>query len=233
MSWLWQGTFTSILGALFMIACGALFALLKRRGSQWLGVALHGLIGCTLAAVCLFAFASFTALPQRTLLVTPENAETTLRAWLDSFGLSVKRESDPESHFALVVTLSNSTQVAITRPKRQQSYVMFQSLLAVSREHEAMLTRLSEDARDEVLRELVLELARARIGNVLQGPELLKSVRVVRSVPITSLSEESLARLLDEIDSGVQLARQAIVLSLYRRSRDTRATASTQPAQRR
>jgi hypothetical protein len=44
---------------------------------------------------------------------------------LDLFGMAVKKESDPESHFVLITTLHNGIPVYISRIKLFDRYMHF------------------------------------------------------------------------------------------------------------
>lgn len=220
MDWLWQGLITNWLSTLLIIGAGAGLALLKTRRPQWVSPVLYGLLGSGSVAIILVAFYGLAAIPKKQRpQTTPENVEANLRVWLDAFGISTRKVTDQDSHFALIVTLNNGTPVAIVRSKKLDRYIVLQSTLTISPEHKTLLDKLSNGQKMQIREELAVEMARAKIGFTIE-PSLepsLSGITLTRRVPITTnLAEDTFMERIDEIDEAVILARNTIVLALER-----------------
>ena len=117
-------------------------------------------------------------------------------------------------YFVLVVNLRNGTPVYISRAKPIDGYLLLQTTVSLSQEHQAIVSKLSREQAVRVSQELAQEMARSKIGFSLSGVPL-QQILVTRSVPITaSLTEETFARNLDEVDSAVMLAKATVSLAL-------------------
>lgn len=208
--WLWESVVGNIVSFLIIIGAGAAIAYLKRKASDWFGPILYGLVASAVTAVGLFAFAAFTALPRKQVLVTPENLETNVRMWLDDFGDSVKTKPDQSFHFLLSVTLANGNPVQIGRPKANEKYILVAGTVTLAEEHRKMLAQHPAPERDQITRELAIEFARANLDFSLNDP--LTKVEIDSRVPITpGLTEDEFMRHVTDVDRGMILANATIV----------------------
>ena len=215
MDWLWRGLFSNWVAYAVIIGVGAVLTFLRVKRPHWLNAVMYGLGGAALIAVIWVCAAGLAAVPRPLPQTTAENVEARIREWTDTFGLSVRKErAEPGVYFVLVANLRNGTPVYISRAKAMDGYLQLQAALSLSQEHQAIVSRLSKGQALRISQELMQEMARFKIGFSLSGVPL-QQIRVTRSVPITaSLTEETFARNLDEVDSAVMLAKATVSLAL-------------------
>src|ERR1700687_3490144 len=140
LGWLLQGLISNWLSALLILAGGALIAYLKKKSSSWLNPLVWGMAGCGLVAFMLLCFWGITAIPKsHPPDVTQGNIEQNLRAWLDDFALSTKKQDDSSADFVLVTTLPNGDPITISRQKGHPRYMVIQATVAMSPEHKTVI----------------------------------------------------------------------------------------------
>jgi hypothetical protein len=213
MGWLLQGLLSNWLSAVIILAGGALIAYLKQRSSSWLGPAVWGIGGCVLVAIALLCFWGIAAIPKtHPPDVTDKNIEQNIRGWLDDFGLSTKKQQDePTTIFTLVTTLPNGDPIAIGQLKTHPRYLTIQSTVTISPEHKSVIDKLSKVESDELVAQVNLEMARAKVSNIMTSP--LGSVVLVSRLPITSdLTEDEFMRHIDDMDSDISIVRDTVQL---------------------
>jgi hypothetical protein len=67
-----------------------------------------------------------------------------------------------------VVTLPDGNPLMVFRGKEKPGFLQMQCALVLSSEHLAMLSKLSKEQADDAMQEIVLEMARSRIGYIMQ-----------------------------------------------------------------
>jgi len=203
-----------------------MLALLKKKFPQWFPIALWGLIGCGLVAVIVVAFVLLTRIPRPAPEITATNVETNIRTWLDSFHLSSKKMDDPQSLFALVVTLDNGTRMVIARPKLLDRYIVLQSSITISQEDKAIFDGLPLEERAIFAARLSAELSRTGMGFTMDLAQ--NNITLTRRVPITSnLTEGTFMENFDEMDSAKILVLRTVVLMLLDAKRKINSTKSS------
>jgi hypothetical protein len=214
MDWqsLWQGVFVHWVAVALAAGGAALLALLKEKGQPWVtpilyGIGAFGLIMFSLIGIQLW----FTSSPAER--ITPENVESHVRNWLDTYGVAVARTTNDTTYFTFGVTLHNGIGVLVSRPRTRDRYLSLEARVDLSEEHKMMLTKMSPEDATRFMDEISLEIVRARIG-VTQIGTPLQAVTVQKTVPIRDLSEYLLANSLDEVDSDVNIIREAIRLAI-------------------
>src|SRR5438093_652453 len=115
MEWLLQNLVSSVVYAVLALGGGIVLAVLKKRASNWFSPVLYGLCACGLIAISILAFVAFTRIPKEPERITPENIETNIRVWFDHFGISTKRDTNPNAVFSIIATLDNKTPVQVAR----------------------------------------------------------------------------------------------------------------------
>lgn len=213
LNWLLQGLVSNWISAVIMLAVGALVTYLKKKSSAWLGPTMWGLGGCVLAGLVLICFWGVSSIPKnRPPDVTTDNIEKNVRTWLDDFGLSTKKEDDPATYFKLTATMPSGDPVTIARLKTHDSYVAVEALISISPEHKTVLDKLSPQEMTDFFNQLNMELARAKIGNIIQLPT---QITVVSRIPITSsLTEDEFVRCVDEVEFDIIIVRSMIQLKV-------------------
>ena len=196
-----------------VVGAGALLTFLKFKKPAWLNALMYGLAGSALVAVIFVCLVGLTAIPRGEDETTAKNVEGRIRAWADTFGMATKKDSRDDSFFVIILTLHSGTGVIIRRPKSRERYIEFDTNIAVSPEHEQIIKNLSEEQSQRIFEEVVLELARSKIGYSVSGPPI-SNMFLVKAVPVANLTEESFANDLDDIDSAQGLSIMAFRLAI-------------------
>jgi len=197
---------------------GIMLALLKRKKSDWVWTSpiLYGLAGSAFIAMIMFALMGRPMLSRQKPQTTPENIESNVKMWADNFSLGIQKQTDDKFSFLYAIALPSGRAVLVGRPVQRDRYLQFQGIMPISPEHEAILEKLSPPQLERFTDEVNIEMARSKMGFLLVGGPI-KGVIVTKAIPITnSLTEDSFVAYLDEIDSSMMLAREAIRLALLR-----------------
>jgi hypothetical protein len=148
--------------------------------------------------------------------ITPDNIDTFVRNWADSFSLGMQRvpERDaPDTRFALMITLPNTSHALVFVPNQRPKYLVVQATIVPSEDHVRLMTALSPDDREMLNEKVRLELSRASQQFSIQGN--FQSISVVKQLPIgLELSESTFIAAVDHVSVGQLLARDALVLGL-------------------
>ena len=175
-------------------------------------------------AVGALVWSAITTYRLSKLEVGVEDIESNVVRWSETFGFAT-RKGDPNTatYFSRVLTLTNGIPVTVVRPKEQGNYLVLASSLGLSPEHREKMLRLSASERTTVLRTVLLELARARIGYNISADNLVPTILVSKRVPITSqLTEAVFVDAVLELESALTLARESLVLKLEEEAEQAR-----------
>jgi hypothetical protein len=141
---------------------------------------------------------------------TPDNVESNIRTWLDTFNYSVRviKDNPPDIIFALEATNVYGQQLVILRPKARDNYIQLQMTAVPPLDYQNRFTKLSESDKKEYLGQVSLEILKARTHS-FNFVGLPKLVEVSHSIPITNdLNADSFIR---EVDTEIQ--NEMIVMS--------------------
>lgn len=209
-----QGLLTNWLSDAIVVGGGIVLAILKKRGSRWAGTIAYGFAGSAFLAIIVYAFTGHALLSRETPHTTPENIESNIRAWADKFSLGIQKETDDKYKFVYFVSLPSGRGVFVGPPKDREGYLQFQGNMTLAPEHIAYLKTMTPAQLERMQDEITIEMARAKIGFGVMVP--FKGIFVTKTVPITSnLTADSFTSDLDEIDSSMLLAREAIRLAFF------------------
>jgi hypothetical protein len=241
MDWLLQNLVSAFLWEiLLLVGVGTILGVLKAKWPNLAAKVLYGVIGATCVAVILFTFTGHSILAHQQSPTTPENIEANVRKWADSLGLGITRlpQSIPgqEIYFGVTVTLGNGNQLTVFRNKDKSGYLQIQCPLVLAPEHLAILNKLTKDEASSATQEVLLELARTKVGFQImtasgqpiipsgaltaQPIVLQQAIVLMEGVPIADLTEATFAQHIDEIDSAIALVRASTALTLQRYSRE-------------
>jgi hypothetical protein len=211
-NWLWQAaTWDWVLVPLG----GILLAYLRKKNPNWAGVLIYGLGGSAFIALIIFALMGRPMLSRPKPQTTTDNVEANIKTWADDLSLSVQKQTDNNFSFVVGIGLPSGRMVQVGKPKQRDRYLQFQGNMALGPEHLAFLKKMTLPQMERVSDEINLEMARSKIGFLIVGTPF-KGIVVTKGVPITSsLTEDSFAASLDEIDSSMLLAREAIRLAFF------------------
>ncbi len=208
-----QGIFASLLAELLLaLGVAALIAYLRAKRERWAGPALYGLAAFAMVFVIGFTITGRAPLSKPQPETTSENVESNIRAWSDDLGLGVtKQQPGSDADFLYMITLHSGRPVFVGRVKKREGYLQFTGTVTVSKLHQDLIAKLSPSQQNRFTEELLVELARSRIGYSISPPV----VTLVKSSPITAgFSEASFAGYLDELDSTLALCQEAIPLAI-------------------
>ncbi len=237
-SGLLQGIISDILYGLLILAGGLMLALIRSKWPDLAPKVLYGVFGVTCIAILWFTFTGHGVFSKQPSQTTPDNVEEYIRKWADNLGLGVTRmpQAIPlqQVYFGLVVTLQNGNPLTVFRGKEKSGYLQIQCPLRLSSDHLAILNKLTKDEANAATQEVLLELARTKLGfqmmtasGELVAPRataqpiiLQQTILLMKAVPIRNdLTEETFAQHVNEIDSAITLVRASTELTLQRYSR--------------
>jgi len=225
LDWLWQGlASTAVWEILLVLGGAAVLGYVKQKAPEHAPTLGYAALGALCVAILLFTFTGRPLLVQSQPTTTPDNVEEHIKKWADSLGLGVARDPSPSQDvfFGLVVTLKNGNAITVARTKAIPDYLQFQIQLNLSPDHQAIFSKLTKDQAKTVTEEVMLELARAKVGNFITlgspqtGSPITQSVLVVGNTPIEGLTKDEFIREINDIDEGVTLTRAATELALGR-----------------
>jgi len=149
--------------------------------------------------------------------VTTENIESKVREWVDAFGWSTKKISDDSFYFGFEIRLKNNFPLALVRPRDHAQYLTLLATVAVDPEQKQIWEQLSPADQNTFRRELSLELAKAKIGNIANLPN---TITIEKLMPITeTLTEASLVNAIQEVQFAMVLVGTTVTLGLERRKK--------------
>ena len=147
--------------------------------------------------------------------ITPEKIESKIRQWVDAFNLGIKKLSDPALHFGLEIRLQNNQPLNIFRMKEHPHYLTFVVRIKLSPEHKAGYEALADPQQKEIINEVALELARAKITSAIN---LADTSEIERLLPITNaLNEAGFINTIQEMALAMVLFGTAVARALDRR----------------
>jgi hypothetical protein len=218
--WDWRSFFNNMLSNLawwvVLLAGGAVLALLRFYWPLLAEPALYGFVGVTCVAILIFATTGRPIFSKQLPQTTPENVEANVRAWLDSFKISCKKETSPDTYFILLATLNSGNPIGIGRAKAQDRYLSFQARISLSPEHQGPMDRMTPAQIEHTLREITLEFFRTKTNYTLEGPPF-RAIVISKALLISArLTEDVFSGILDEMDSAVSMARVVTVMAIER-----------------
>lgn len=220
-NWLWQAaTWDWVLVPLG----GILLAYLRRKNPNWAGVFIYGLGGSAFIALIIFALMGRPILSKPKPQTTPDNVESNIKTWADDLSLVVQKQMDNNFSFVVGIGLPSGRMVQVGRSKQRDRYLQFQGNMPLGPEHLDFLKKITPSQLERISDEVNLEMARNKMGFLVVGSPF-KGIVVTKGVPITSsLTEDSFAASLDEVDSSMLVAREAIRLAFFHAGMTTPTT---------
>jgi hypothetical protein len=209
--------FGNILWDLVLIGIlGSGIAYLEKKKSEWAKPALYFVLtGCAILVIA-YTLVGHALLSQEQPQTTAENIESNIKTWADKFSLGIQKQTDDKYSFVYAISLPSGRGALVGRPKNREGYLQFQGDMGLGPERIEFLKKISPAQLEQISDEINIEMARGKIGFVIVGIPF-KGIVVTKAVPITSsLNEDSFVASLDEIDSSMLLAREAIRLAFIR-----------------
>jgi hypothetical protein len=176
---------------------------------------LYVMIGSVLMQAIIVAFWGIRALRFRQPDVITDNLESTIRGWLDGSGLSAKPVSDPTWNFGLLTTLPNGESIYVIQKKESPRFIAFQSSLAISPEHQAILKAMPIPHFEKLMQGVVLNVFLTKMALTIRTR--LSDVSFSSQLAITtSPMEDEFLEHLDDMDNAIIVAHDAISLAVER-----------------
>ena len=153
-----------IIGLIASAAWGGV-TFLAHIESVWTKPILLGACAATLVLLMTASLKVLTRLPARRLVPSTRNIESCVRQWLDNYKIAVKNDPSPESFFRLRITLDAGHQMTILRFRQEYSdYIQILCDLGIRGDNKKLLEQFTEKEIQQILFEMKMELARARVG---------------------------------------------------------------------
>jgi len=209
---------SNLAAALIVLISGSSLAILKIYLPMFATPILYGLAGGACVATVLFTLTGKAIFSRKQPETTLENIEVNIRAWLDNFHLSAKKEHLDNAHFCLLVVLNSGNGIVVARLNPTERYLTFQTRIGLATEHQIPIDAMIPQQRDRVMREIMVELAKTKVGFRLEGPPFRSILIMKTSFITTRLTEDAFLATLDEMDSAVNLAKLVTVMAIERYS---------------
>lgn len=207
-----------VASAVWSSLAGVAMIALNRLGPSWTHSIIYGLLTSLLVFLILLTWRVLKILPPSSDRTTADNIEMKLRSWLDRTQLTVQNSPTPETLFRLIVTTDAGRKVIVGRPKEgKPDYLHFRAEITTTEADRKELGLLSEGERNQLMNELKLELARARVG--YSGLTSLDGLVIFKSIPIThSLGEHEVILSIWEMEAVLNEVFTIGALAVQRKS---------------
>jgi len=143
---------------------------------------------------------------------TLENVEANIQTWSTDMGLTVTDVSSryPESLFAIHLVSSNGTSIVVEHPKERDRFLLFDADLEITdSEQKRAFLNLSEERRQDLLRNVMIEMNKLSIG-CMTRPTLTRTVDLQKAVLISGLTDDSFLNEMQGLNSAIALAGEVI-----------------------
>ena len=222
MDWLLHALVSRLVWEIILVAGGAGgLAYVRAKAPTAAPYFLYGIAGATCVAILIFTFTGRGFNSKSLAEVTPENVEENIKTWADHLAMSLERQNAPDGDFfSYVGRVHGGDPVEIFRAKEKSGYLQLKATIKLSREHEALLGKLSKHDSAQFLNGLSLEMARLRMSTSLEVAMNAKREPITviatlqKAVPIANLNEGYFADSFDEVTEAVAEVRAAINLDL-------------------
>lgn len=185
--WFWQGLLTNWLSAAIVFLGGIMLAFLKARGSRFTSPLLYGLVAVVLLTALILMVRVGGTLPVR-IPITPENADSNVRSWVERAGFSVKTEQSPDTYFTLHLTGISGSALDIYEPKKFSTYIFVTGNLAIAPEHNNLLDKMSNPEKQDC------GVGCVRYGQTRHEHDFGRRTSGTSSANLTSSSTRSIGR---------------------------------------
>jgi hypothetical protein len=155
-------------------------------------------------------------IPKPSPMPNEENIESYIRTWLDNHRMTITKDPSPATYFRYRIQLSpDNEQLTIFRMRDENpEYIQVYTDLGLKGEEgEQILSRFSQNEINQILFEIKLELARAKVGysGLVIPPTDFKIFR--RVLIHSTLKESEFISAISEVEAAIHL-----VLLIYLRA---------------
>ena len=182
--------------------------------------------GGVCVAILLFTFTGRPIFaPPPSASVTQDNVEEYIRHWADDLGMSIGPANEPNAYFSHTLVLSNGPAfpVVVFRSREKPGYLQFKAVVNVSPEHQAALSKMSEEQVSRIREQLNLDIGRANLGctfavitleNTQTHKTIIAGAMLQRGTPVPNLNEGLFGDNFDQLTRGVSLVGASIRMAL-------------------
>jgi hypothetical protein len=129
--------------------------------------------------------------------VTPENIESRIGEWLDSFSLGRRKLPNETAHFEFEVKSQTGIPIAVLRTKGHPHYITLVCKITLGEGHKPLFDKLPPLEKSRFIRRLKLEAAKAKIA--YSGDWNTGELAIEQRLPITNTFSE--ADLIDGLST--------------------------------
>jgi hypothetical protein len=219
LSWLWQNLLTNVVWVVLSLAGATVLGILRAKKPAAAAPILYGVGGLA----CLFVI-FFTATGHSVFSPTPTsqaNIEENVKKWVSNFGYGSQSvpPPTPDCDFAYQITPTVGVPIEVFRDKKSRpSYLQIETLIAVSPEHEAILSRITPAQALGVIEETEAEILRRRMAFAMSGQNAnhVQSITIIKSLPVEGLSQTGFGDGFDDVETAASLTRNLFLISLQK-----------------
>jgi hypothetical protein len=173
-----------------VLVTGGGLAWLRARKEKLAGPAIYAVIGIACASFVIFSWTGRSVLSQDTPETTAENIQTNVRQWADDVELGIRKLDDANYKWIVTITLRNGKFVDVGQPAKHSSYLLMRATINLTPDQMQAASSLDKTHADGLLRDILLELARAKVANTVHGPPLT-GIEINKAIPITTALTEA------------------------------------------
>ena len=181
-------------------------AWLFHEGYSWALPVFYGLVAACMALIAYFGFTLARRIPRSRVQPSLKNIEACVRTWLDNHKVAVKNDPHPECYFRFVITLDGGCILVVLRSKLDyQEYVQILCDLGIRGDEQKLLEQFSPREKVQIIGDMKLELARAKVGysGLADPPE---KFQLFQRVPIyPTLNEFIFMNMIGNVEAARNL----------------------------
>lgn len=182
-------------------------AYLIHEGYSWGPPLFYGLVAASVMVIAYFGFTLTKRIPKQKIVPSLDNIEECIRIWLDNHKVTVKNDPHPDCYFRYRITLDSGCYLTVLRSKSEYTkYVQIYCDLGIKTEQDKkVLEQFSEKEKAQIMFDVKVELARARVGysGLVDPPE---NFQLCQRVPIyRTLTEFVFMSLVGNVEAARNL----------------------------
>ena len=135
------------------------------KASRLAGPIFYGSVVASLFLMVYLLYRLTKRVPKPKIVPTVNNIEQCVRGWLDNHRVTVKNDPVQDCYWRLVITLDSGCILSVLRSKSEYpEYVQIFCALGIKGDNLKLLDQFSQEEKAQVILDIQLELARAKVG---------------------------------------------------------------------
>jgi len=210
--------------ALLVIGGGLVLGYLRAKHADKVPIALYAILGASRVSILIFTFTGRGLFTTKPPALTPENIEENVKLWAEHLGMNIGPATESDTYFAHMLSIPNTAQpVEVFRSvKEKPGYLQFKAVVTVSREHQMVFSKMSQDAVTRIGEQLSLDIGRANLGctfgeimavNDQEHKTIIAGAFLQRGVAIANLNEVYFSDTYDQLTRGEGIVQAFIRLA--------------------